>query len=89
MMATVYIPALLRDLTRGQEKVSLQASTLRQVIEQLDALFPGIKTRLCEPDGALRAGMAVAVDTQLATLALLQPVAETSEVHFVPAIAGG
>ena len=33
--------------------------------------------------------MAVSVDTQVARFGLRQPVGENSEVHFVPAIAGG
>ncbi|HYV38622.1 MAG TPA: MoaD/ThiS family protein [Gemmataceae bacterium] len=87
-MATVYIPALLRDLTAGLDIVTVEGATVQHVIEQLDRLYPGIKNRLCDGD-ALRPGMAAAVDTQLASKGLLQAVGPTSEVHFLPAIAGG
>ena len=87
-MAVVWIPPLLRDLTGGSETVTVAGSTVRQVVDGLDRLYPGIKARLCDADG-LRPGLAVAVDTQVARLGLLQPVGEQSEVHFLPAIAGG
>jgi molybdopterin synthase sulfur carrier subunit len=88
LMAVVWIPALLRDLTGGQETVSVQGSTVRQIIEALDRLYPGMKDRLLVGD-FLRSGIAVAVDTQLSRRGLLESVSENSEVHFLPAIAGG
>src|SRR2546426_117430 len=87
-MPVVWIPALLRDLTHGQRTVTVAGTTVGQIIDNLERLFPGIKQRLCDADG-LRSGMAAAVDTQIARLGLAQPVAETSEVHFIPAIGGG
>jgi molybdopterin converting factor small subunit len=85
---TVWIPAPLRDLTGGQEVVHVTGGTVRQVIAALDQLHPGIQTRLCDA-GGLRRGVAVAVNTQIAPLGLLQPVPPGSEVHFLPAISGG
>ena len=85
---TVWIPSLLRDLTAGRETVRVDGQTVRQVIAALDRLYPGIKQRLCEGD-LLRPGLAVAVDTQIAPLGLLQPVREGGEVHFLPAVSGG
>jgi molybdopterin synthase sulfur carrier subunit len=87
-MATVFIPALLRDLTGGRDTVVVPGATVRQVIEALEAAYPGVKGRLCEGDD-LRRGVAVAVDTEVARLGLRQPVGEKSEVHFLPAVSGG
>jgi molybdopterin synthase sulfur carrier subunit len=87
-MATVWIPSLLRKLTAGREAVAVAGTSVRQLIEQLDAMYPGLRARLT--DGAtLRPGLAVVVDGQVATLGLAQPVAQESEVHFLPAIGGG
>jgi molybdopterin converting factor small subunit len=85
---TVWIPALLRQLTGGAETVRVTGTTVRQVIEELDRLYPGVKARLCDHD-ALRPGLAVVVDTELAPLGLLQPVRPGGEVHFLPAVSGG
>jgi molybdopterin synthase sulfur carrier subunit len=84
----VWIPALLRDLTGGRETIPVQGGTVRQIIQALDRLFPGIKDRLCTGD-ALRPGIAVAVNSQLSPLGVLQPVEPNSEVHFLPAVSGG
>ena len=87
-MPTVWIPALVRDLTGGRETVTVAGATVRQVIAALDELYPGIQERLCDAHG-LRPSIAVAVDTQVTRLGLSEPVAEHSEVHFLPAVAGG
>ena len=87
-MARVWIPSLLRDVTGGQETVTVPGASVRQVIDELDRLHPGVHERLCDGD-ALRSGLAAVVDNEVARLGLLQPVGPDSEVHFLPAIAGG
>jgi molybdopterin synthase sulfur carrier subunit len=87
-MPVVWIPSLLRGLTGGQERLTVPGRTVRQVIEELERRFPGIQARLCDADD-LRPGIAVAVDTQVARRGLGEPVAEQSEVHFLPAVSGG
>jgi len=87
-MPTVWVPALLRHLTDGQQTVQVPGQTVREVIDALETKFPGIKARLCHDD-QLRPGMAVVIDAQVARGGLAEPVQENSEVHFIPAIAGG
>ncbi len=87
-MATVFIPTMLQKLTGGTKRVEFQAKNVRQVIDELDRLYPGMKDRLVE-EGAIRSNLAVAVDGEIARMGLLEKVAENSEVHFVPAIGGG
>ena len=87
-MAVVWIPPLLRDLTAGQETVTVCGDTVRQLVDALDRLYPGIRDRLCDDNG-LRPGIAVAVGTGIAHLGLAEPVLDDAEVNFLPAIAGG
>jgi molybdopterin synthase sulfur carrier subunit len=87
-MATVWIPSLLRGLTGDHESVTVAGCTVHQLIAQIEALYPGFRPRVTAGD-TLRAGLAVVVDGQVATLGLMQPVLEDSEVHFLPAIGGG
>lgn len=87
-MATVFIPTMLQKMTGGIKQVDLEAKNVRQVIEELERLYPGIKDRLVE-DGAIRSNLAVAIDGEIARMGLLEKVGENSEVHFVPAIGGG
>jgi molybdopterin synthase sulfur carrier subunit len=87
-MATVWIPSLLRDLTHGEETVTVPGANVREVIDALEHLYPGIRERLCDGE-QLHPGIAVAVDAQIARLGLMQPVGEQSELHFLPAVSGG
>ena len=86
-MALVWIPPLLRDLTGGSETANVPGANVGQVIESLDQRFPGVLGRLC-PGGALRSGLAV-IYGQAARFGLLEATGPDSEVHFLPAIAGG
>ncbi len=87
-MPRVFIPPLLRPLTGGVEQIDVQAATVREAVDQLDARFPGLKARLCDAD-ALKPGLSVAVDGNISPLGLLQKLAAASEVHFLPSIGGG
>lgn len=87
-MATVFIPSLLRDFTGGKDRVDVEGRTVRQIVTSLEATFPGISARLIEDD-RLSPRVQVAVDGHVSRLGLLEKVGETSEVHFIPAIAGG
>lgn len=87
-MPTVWIPPLLRHLTHEQESVQVAAATLREVIDALEARYPGIKARLLQGD-TVRPGLSVVIDGQIAHGGLSEAVQENSEVHFIPAIAGG
>jgi molybdopterin synthase sulfur carrier subunit len=79
---------MLQPLTGGVKQLDYDAANLRQVVEQLEQSFPGIKEKLVEDD-RIRPNLAVAVDGEVARMGLLEKVTETSEVHFVPAIGGG
>ena len=87
-MSTIFIPTMLQKLTSGAKSIEMQASNVRQVIEQLEELYPSIKGRLVEND-EMQEGLAVVVDGDVAIMGLLTKVSENSEVHFVPAIGGG
>ena len=87
-MATIFIPTMLQKMADGAQKVDMEVRNVRQVIERLDELYPGIKDRLLE-DGDIAPNIAVAIDGDVAIMGLLQRVGENSEVHFVPAIGGG
>ncbi len=87
-MAKIFIPTMLQSLTAGTKQVDLEARNVRQVIERLDEMYPGIKDRLVE-DGEIRPNLAIAIDGDVAIMGMLEKVGENSEVHFVPAIGGG
>ena len=87
-MPRVFVPPLVRPLTDGNAEVEANGANVREVVENLELRFPGIRNRLCADDG-LKPGLAVSVDGQVTSLGLWQQVSENSEIHFLPAIGGG
>lgn len=88
-MPVVWIPSLLRDFTGGASTVEVPGRTLRQVINNLNDRYPGIKERLIDEDGQLHADIAAAIDGDTEHLGLIQPLDDNSEIQFVPAVSGG
>ena len=87
-MPVVWIPSLLRELTNGQKSLSIEGDTVRQVIDNLESLYPGLKARLCDDD-RLRPSISIVVDGHTSALKLRHRLKESSEVHFVISISGG
>ena len=89
-MAEVWIPPRMQSITGGQERVQVPGSTVRQLVNNLEKEFPGIKEVLYdEEEDDIMPGLAVIVDGEASQLGLLEKVSESSEVHFLPAIGGG
>ena len=78
----------MQNLTGGQQRIEVQGSTVRQVIENLEQAHPGIKGRLVE-NNRVKPNISVAIDGEITPLGMLEKVGENSEVHFLPAIGGG
>ena len=87
-MAMVFIPSLMRIITDGQDRIQVEGSTVRSIIKNLDARYPGIGDRLLS-DGKLKPNFAVAIDGEVSQLGALEKVRDDSEVHFLNAISGG
>ena len=87
-MPTVVIPPLMRKLTNGEGNIMLPGTTIREVINNLDDRYPGMKERLCE-ENRLKPGIAVYINGLLTRGSLLERVDTDAEIHFLPAIGGG
>ena len=91
MSQKVVIPAPLRRFTKGAEWVEVEATTLSEVIDKLEAQYPGIRGGLCEASGSLRRFINIYVDGEDIRFLndLATPVKDGAEVAIIPAIAGG
>ena len=87
-MPTVWIPSLMQKLTEGKGQVEVEGDTVRAVIESLEARYPGFKNRVCDDNG-IKPNLAVAIDGEISPEGLRRKVPPGSEVHFLPAMAGG
>jgi molybdopterin synthase sulfur carrier subunit len=80
----------MQSFTGGQERVQVSGSTVRQLVNNLEREFPGIKTVLYdEEEDNIMPGVAVIIDGETSQLGILEKVNEDSEVHFLPALGGG
>ena len=87
-MATAIIPSLLRKFTNGKERVTAHGRNVRELIADLNRQFPGLASHLLEGD-ELKPSIAVSVDGEIGPGGIMEPIGESSEVHFLPAIGGG
>ena len=87
-MPIVAIPSLLRKLTSGEESITVPGATIREVIDNLESRYPGMKARLCEDD-RIKPGIAVYVNGLLTRGSIRESVDADAEIHFLPAIGGG
>ena len=90
-MPTVLIPTPLRRLTANQSKVSVAGATVGEVLQGLEAAYPGIGQRLLGEDGEIKRFINVFVnDNEIRTLQGAETaVAEGDRISIVPAMAGG
>lgn len=87
-MATVVVPALLRKLTNGRDRVAASGRNIGQLVADLERQFPGFADHLVE-NGDIKPSVAVSIDGEMGTGGVLDRVSESSEVFFIPAISGG
>lgn len=87
-MATVFIPAELRALTKGVDRVEVSAGTVAEAVELLNVQYPGFASQICQGT-RLRPGLMVSINGAFSSLGLRSPVTKHDEIHFLPAIGGG
>ncbi len=87
-MATVHLPATLPSMyTDLPRTVDVDAGTVDEAIDSLEARWPGLRDRLCEAGPALRPHINVYVDRERA--ALDTRLETGSRVDVIAAISGG
>jgi len=91
MSVKVRIPTQLRTLTGGAGEVSVEGSTVGEVLKALDAAHEGFADRLFDDSGELRRFVNVFLaDEDVRFLdGLATPVTPGQTLSIVPAVAGG
>lgn len=91
MAVKVRIPTPLQKLTKNQSEVSCEGSNIGEIVDSLEQNYPGIRERLCEPDGNLRRFINVYVNEE--DIRFLNgpdtKLKDGDDVSIIPAIAGG
>jgi molybdopterin converting factor small subunit len=93
-VADVHLPPTLPPLFDGlPRRLDVEAPSVGEAIAQLDARWPGLRERVCEPGGdaagaaALRPHIRVFVDGERAELDT--PLAAGARLDVIAAISGG
>ena len=90
-MTSVKIPTPLRKFTNNIGDVEIDGDTVKELIDNLDKKYPGIKQRLCDENGTIRKYINIYVGDE--DIRFLQgektKIENNKEVIIVPAIAGG
>ena len=89
-MVTVHLPRSLVTLfpEPPPRHYEASASTLGALVDELDARWPGMRDRLIEPGPRIREHVNVFIDGERER-DLRAPLAESADVHVIPAVAGG
>ena len=87
-MAKVFLPFQLKEITENKDFIEVKGKTLREVINNLDNMYPGLKDHLVE-EGKIKSGLSAICGYAATRKGLLQQLEEDTEVHFLPAISGG
>ncbi len=91
MAIKVRIPALLQKLTKNKDLVECEGKDIRELVNDLDKQYPGMKERLSDENGKLRRFLNIYVnDEDIRFLKMdVTPLKDGDEVSIIPAIAGG
>ncbi|NNL86024.1 MAG: MoaD/ThiS family protein [Myxococcales bacterium] len=81
-MASVVLPAALRDVAGRDGRIEIDARNVRELFRRLREAYPAL-AELTE------AGLAVSIDGEIVPDPMLEELRPDSEVHFLPQIGGG
>jgi molybdopterin synthase sulfur carrier subunit len=87
-MPALHLPMTVLPLFPGLERrVDLEATTVVDAIDELDARWPGLRDRLCEPGPVIRPHIHFYVNGERAQLDT--PIDASARVDVIAAISGG
>ncbi|GAC1320016.1 MAG: MoaD/ThiS family protein [Chloroflexota bacterium] len=88
---SVWIPPALRERTGRQRQVTGQGRTVREMIDALEADYPGLRFNLCHETGELRPFVNIFVDGENVRYleGLDTPLSGGATLHIIHSVAGG
>jgi len=91
MAVTVKLPTILRKHAGGEPRVAADGATLRELLDNLEASYPGITKNVLADDGGLHRFINIYVnDEDVRYLGSLETELKDGDaVSLLPAVAGG
>ena len=84
----VFIPPPLRSYTGGRTRVEVEGATLGDVLDALDALYPGLRFRIVDEQDRIRPHIRLVVREEFAHT-LAHPLESGDEIQIICALSGG
>ena len=90
-MNRVKIPTQLRSLTNDAPEVEAQGGTISEIVDDLEARYPGLKGRLMDDSGKLRRFVNIYVNDEDVRFldGIGTEVPDGAKLSIIPAVAGG
>ena len=90
-MNRVRIPTQLRTLTNDASEVEAQGGTVSEIVDDLEARYPGLKERLMDDSGKLRRFVNIYVNDEDVRFldGIGTEVPDGAKLSIIPAVAGG
>ena len=87
----VKIPTQLRSLTEDAPEVEAQGGTVSEIVDDLEARYPGLKERLMDDSGKLRRFVNIYVNDEDVRFldGIGTEVPDGARLSIIPAVAGG
>ena len=91
MSIKVRIPTPLQKITQNKAEIESSGANIREVIDDLERNFPGIKERICDEKGNIRRFINIYVNEEDVRFLKQDQTSlkDGDEVSIIPAIAGG
>ena len=91
MSASVRVPTILRTYTDDASEVEAKGATLAELLDDLEANYPGIRARILDDHGKVRRFVNVYVGDEDVRFekGLQTEIADGAKVSIIPAVAGG
>jgi sulfur-carrier protein len=91
MAIEVRVPTVLRKHTDGEKKVHGEGATVRELFDDLESRYPGLRGAVVDDDGHLRRFVQTYVnDEDVRFLGGVEtPLEDGDTVSILPAVAGG
>ena len=91
MAVEVRMPTILRKYTAGEKAVQGVGGTVREVIEDLESRYPGVRTAVVTDAGDLHRFINMYLnDEDIRFIGSLEtPVSDGDVISILPAVAGG
>ena len=91
MAVEVRIPSLLRGVVGGAKSLQASGGTVRQVLDDIEARFPGFKERVIDQNGSVKQFVTIFINGEDVRFMqdLDTPVKDGDQLSILPAVAGG